>query len=84
MKKGEKPVIQVLREKHPNIHIPNINDPECASFEDYDEVPDPLPTQITADMVEQTASKLRGAGGPSSVDATSLSYWLLRFGNASA
>ena len=31
--KTGKPVIQVLKEKHPDIHTPNINNPDCASFE---------------------------------------------------
>ena len=37
------PVIDILREKHPNILIPNLEDEDWASFEEYDEYLDSVP-----------------------------------------
>jgi hypothetical protein len=49
-------------------------------FEPYNETPQPVPLDITEDIVEEVASKLSGAAGPGGTDAIALANWLLRFG----
>ena len=37
--KTGQPVAEVLREKHPDIQVPHLENPTCAAFEEYREVP---------------------------------------------
>ena len=60
-----------------------MEDTSLGIFEDYDNVPEPLPIQATATMVEDMAGKLGGSAGLSGVDAVNLHNWLLRYGTAS-
>ena len=78
-----RPVIDILREKHPDILIPNLDDEDWASFEEYDECLDSVPVTCEQETVEEMASKLRGGAGPGRVDASALSMWLLRRGKYS-
>ena len=83
MKKTGCLVIQTLCDKHPDLTQPNLHDSSCKSFEKYDKCPNVLGLDITADDVTEMASKLKGAAGPTFVDAVALSSWLLCFSLAS-
>ena len=58
-------VIEVLKEKLPTKRIPDLIEPECSSFEEYDQYPDVVPLEISEEEVEWVATCLRGAAGPS-------------------
>ena len=79
-KNPTKTVIEVLREKHPDLRIPDLAQEDWASFEEYAECLDSVPVDCTTEIVEKVAGKLRGGAGPGSVDAIAMSNWLLRHG----
>ena len=81
--KTRRPVEEVLREKHPDMRVPPVENPACASFEEYEEVPEMVPLDFTEDDVPWFASKLYGAAGALGAEAMELRNWLLRFGCAS-
>ena len=81
--KVHRPVIDVLREKHPDLRIPKLDEEEWASFEAYEECLTPIPLDCSSEIVEEVASNLRGGAGPGSVDAIAMSNWLLRHGKYS-
>ena len=76
-------VIDVLRDKHPDLMIPELERDDWESFEAYEECPDSVPVDCSEEVVVEIANKLHGGAGPSSVDALSLSKWLQRYGKAS-
>ena len=80
--KTGQPVLEVLRGKHPPMRdpAPDLEDPDRGSFEPYPSLPEPVPVEITGDVVEKVASKLSGAAGPGGTDAIDLRNWLLRHG----
>ena len=41
-------VVEVLREKHPDMHVSLVENPACAAFKDYGEVP----KTVTLDFTE--------------------------------
>ena len=82
-KNPELSVAEVLTLKHPELRIPDITHPECLCFESYTDVPDPTPIMATIDAVEDVAPHLHGSAGPSGVDSTAFTSWLLRYGDAS-
>ena len=49
--KTGRPVAEVLREKHPVMHVPPVKNPTCAAFEEYGEVPETVPLDFTEDDV---------------------------------
>jgi hypothetical protein len=81
--KAGRPVLEILREKHPELREPPAVGEKTGAFEPYDSVPTAVPVVITADVVETVAGKLSGAAGPGGVDAVDLRNWLLRFGKES-
>ena len=76
-------VIDILCDKHPDLQQPNLDNTSCTSFEKYEEFPDIIGLDITADDVFEMMPKLKGAVGPTSVDVVASSSWLLCFGLAS-
>ena len=82
MKTG-RPFADVLREKHPDMRLPPAENPVCAAFGVYEEVPKTVPLDFTEDDVTWVASKLSGAAGALGAEAIELRNWLLRFGCAS-
>ena len=54
-KKTGRPVADVLREKHPEIHVTPVENPMCAAFEEYKEVPKTVPLDFTEDDVTLVA-----------------------------
>ncbi len=80
--KTGQPVLDVLREKHPEARPTNIHAP--GSFEQYDGPPmATIPLEVTADHVERTASRLSGAAGVDGIDGVELRHWLMHFGERS-
>ena len=77
------PVAEVLREKHPDIRVPPVDNPTCTAFEEYEEVPKTVPLDFTEDSMTWVASKLSGAAGALGAEAIELHNLLLRFGCAS-
>ena len=55
-----------------------MENPTCAAFEEYEDVPKTVPLDFTEDDVTWVASKLSGAAG-----AMELHNWLICFGCAS-
>ena len=56
-------VIDVLQEKHPDMHVPPVENPKCPAFEEYEEVPQTVPLELLEKNVTWVASKLSGAAG---------------------
>ena len=80
--KTGRPVLEVLRGKHPKMRDPDpdMADDDRGSFEPYEATPQPLPLCITEEVVEKVASRLSGSAGPGGADSVDLRNWLLRFG----
>ena len=49
--KTGRPVIEVLREKHPDMHVPPVEISTCAAFEEYEDIPKTVPLDFTEDDV---------------------------------
>ena len=65
------------------MRVPPVENPACAAFVDYEEVPETVPLDFTEDDVTWVASKLSGAAGALGAEAMELRNWLLCFGCAS-
>ncbi len=76
--KSGRPIINVLREKHPKSRVP--------SDEDFDEHPgapdclESMPIYCFEECVAKAAARLSGGAGPCGVDTIMLKNWLLRHG----
>ena len=81
--KTGRPVADVLRKKHPDMRAPSMDNPTCAAFEVYQDIPKPVPLNFTEDDVTWVASKLSGAAGALGEEVTELRNWILCFGCAS-
>ena len=81
--KTGRPVAEVLREKHPDIRVPPMENPACAAFKEYDDELKMVPLDFTEENVTWVTSKLSGAAGALGAEAIELRNWLLRFGCAS-
>ena len=77
------PVADVLREKHPDMRDPPVENPVCASFEEYEDVPETAPLDFTEDDVTWVALELSVAAGALGAEAIELHNWLLCLGCAS-
>ena len=49
--KTGRPVAEVLREKHPEMRVPPLENPMCAAFKEYEEVPKTVPLDFMEDDV---------------------------------
>ena len=81
--KTGRPVMDVLRDKHLAMRTPDLVDPECSSFEEYEEDSDVVPLDITKEDVMWVAGKLLGSAGLSGAYAMVFQSWLVRFGQSS-
>ena len=45
------PVVDILWEKHPDESVPPMENSTCASFEEYEEVPETVPLDLSEDDV---------------------------------
>ena len=57
------PVAEVLREKHPDMHVPPVENPTCAAFEEYGKLTKMVPLDFTEDDVTWVASNLSSTAG---------------------
>ena len=62
------------------MRVPPMENPMCAAFEEYEDIPETVPLDFTENDVTWVASKLSGAAGALGVEAIELRNWLLRFG----
>ena len=60
-----------------------VENPTCAAFEEYKNIPETVPLDFTDDDVTWVASKLSSAAGALGAEAMELCNWLPRFGCAS-
>ena len=60
-----------------------MENPMCAAFKEYEEVPKIVPLDFTEDEVTWVASKLSVAAGVLGAEAIELRNWLIHFGYAS-
>ena len=67
--KTGRPVADVLRDKHPDIRVPPVENPVCAAFEVYEDVSETVPLDFTEDDVTWVASKLSSAAGALGAEA---------------
>ena len=65
------------------MRVPPMENPACAAFEKYGDMPETVPLDFTEDDVTWVASNLFGTAGALAVEAMELRNWLLRFGCAS-
>ena len=65
------------------MRVPTVENPACASFEEYEDVPETVPLDFTEDDVTWVASMFSGAAGALGAEAMELRNWLLHFGCAS-
>ena len=65
------------------MRVPPVENPTCAAFKEYEDVPKMVPLDFTEYDVTWVASKLSDAAGALGVEAMELRNWLLRFGCAS-
>ena len=74
--KTGQPVAEVLREKHPDMRVQPVENPACAAFEEYEDVTETVPLDLTEDYITWVASKLSGAAGVLGAEAMELRNWL--------
>ena len=72
-------VFDTLKAKHPDAR-----DVSVENLLIFESCLDLIEVEVTDENVEQAAKKLSGLAGPSGIDSISMSYWLLKFGGASA
>ena len=65
------------------MRVPPVENPTCAAFEKYGEVPKTVPLDFTEDEVKCVASKLSGAAVALRAEAMELRNWFLCFRCAS-
>ena len=75
-------VADVLREKHPDMRVPPVENPVCAPFEEYEDVPETVPLDFTEEDVTWVALKLSGEAGALGAETVELRNCLLFFGCA--
>ena len=76
----EWPIADLQQDKHPDMRVSPMENPICASFQDYKEVPETGPLDFLEDDVTWVASKLSGAAGALGAEAIELRSFLLCFG----
>ena len=64
----------------PGHACPPVENPACAAFEKYGDVPRTVPLDFTEDDVTWVASKLSDAAGALGAEAMEIRNWLLCFG----
>ena len=63
--------------------VPPVENPMCAAFKDYEDVPKMVPLDFTENDVTWVASKFSSSAGALGAEAMELLDWLLRFGYVS-
>ena len=76
-------VADFLREKHPDIRVPPVENPTYVAFKEYKEVPETDPLDFLENNVTWVASKISGAAGVIGAESINLRNWILCLGCAS-
>ena len=76
--KSGRPVIDVLRDKHPDCVVPS--EEAFDAYPDADDLLDTMPVYCFEECVAKAAARLSGGAGPCGVEAEMLKHWLLRHG----
>ena len=63
--------------------VPTVENPACAAFDDYEDVPKAVPLEFTEDDVTWVSSKLSGAADALGAELIGMRNWLLCFRCAS-
>ena len=71
---------EVLWDNHLDMHFLPVENPTCAAFEEYEEVPQTVPLDFTEYDMTCVASKLSGVEGALGAESIELRNWILRFG----
>ena len=69
--------------KAPKHACPPVENPTCAAFGEYEEVPKTVPLNFTDGDVTWVTSKLSGTSGALGAEVIELRNWLICFGCAS-
>ena len=80
--KTGRPVAEVLREKHPDMRVPTVENSMCSVFKEYEEVPETVILDFAEDYVMWVISKLSDAADALGAEAIEKKIWLLHFGCA--
>ena len=70
--KSRKPVVEVLRDKHPDMRISDAGADGGMAFEPHPAVPAPLPLDSMVAVAARIAKNLSGGAGPDSIDSQGL------------
>ena len=73
------PVLVLIRDKHPEDHVPSAHIFDACSGRPSDL----LPFNLTEDTVIEVAPHLSGGAGPGGTDVVILKHWVIRFGEVS-
>ncbi len=76
--KSGRPVINVLREKHPDCRVPSEEDFDA--YPDATNLLDTMPVYCYEECIAKAAARLSGSTGPCGVEAKMLKHWLLQHG----
>ena len=76
-------VAAVLRENHPDTQVPPAENPMCAAFEEYEEVPKTVPLGFGEYDVTWVTLKLSVAADALGAESIELRNWIILFGCAS-
>ena len=68
-KKTGQPFEEILQQKYADTQVPPVENPTCAAFEEYGEIPETVPLDFTDDDIMWVASKLSGASGALGAEA---------------
>ena len=77
--KTRRPVAEVFNRSTRTRESPPVENPMCAAFEEYGEVPEMVPLDFTKDDVTWVASKISSAANVLGAEAIEMIDWLLRF-----
>ncbi len=75
-------MIEVHQLQHPDTRTPNLGEPDCIAFEQYNEVPTALPMDCTFKDLEALALRMSRSAGLSSFNAVMMRNCLLWYGRA--
>ena len=70
----------VFREKHPETRVLPMENTTCASFEEYEEIPEKVTLAFMEFGVAWVSPKLSGAIDALGVDTIEIKNWLICFG----
>ena len=65
------------------MRVPPVENPTCAAFGDYKDVPQTVPLNFIEDDVMWVSSNLSGTSGTLGVETIELINWIIQFGCAS-